>query len=319
MMTEAKRKVLGGAGLTLVVLALYGCWSNKEAPKRNAEPPEFGGLPQIDNGEPPSPPGAGQNPNPATGLRSALAGKWQLLGGHWKGSTVEFTQAGGLHIGLKGPYSKEPDDKFGRFLLEGNALRVGPANGPWNSYKPELHSDDEMTLHHVAGEVYRGFEQLEGRWKRISERETSGPIADAKRQVHKIETKLTKLEAIQKAAFADRDELVIKLRGLGVNSVTDLKGNIRGQQIAENLAKLTTEIEGRDRQLAVIDTEFLKAKSIVRRMEQEQAGLSEEEMRSLALQLREVEDRTDGYSLLLTPVDVDSAVEKALKSASIPK
>jgi hypothetical protein len=54
-------------------------------------------------------------------------------------------------------------------------------------------------------------------------------------------------------------------------------------------------------------------------MEQEQAGLSEAEMLSLALQLKEVTDRTDGPSLPLTPIDVDSAVEKALKSASIPK
>jgi hypothetical protein len=54
-------------------------------------------------------------------------------------------------------------------------------------------------------------------------------------------------------------------------------------------------------------------------MEQEQAGLTEKEMRSLALQLREVEDRTDRSSLPLTPIDVDSAVEKALKATNSPK
>jgi hypothetical protein len=315
MMNEAKRKLLGSIGLMLVALAYFGCWSKKEDPKRDAEPSKFDGIPLS----PPNVPGAGQDTNQSTVLRSALIGKWQLLGGNWKGSTIEFTQAGGFQIGLKWIYSKEPEDKFGRYSLEKDVVKVGPENGPWNSYRPEFHSDNEMTLHHSSKYVYRGFEQLEGRWKRIGERETSGPIADAKRQVQSIATKLTKLEAIQKAAFADRDELVARLRALGVNSVADLKGNIRGQRIAENLAKLATEIEGRDRQLAVIDTELLKAKSIVRRMEQEQAGLSEAEMLSLALQLKEVTDRTDGPSLPLTPIDVDSAVEKALKSASIPK
>jgi hypothetical protein len=209
----------------------------------------------------------------------------------------------------------------------GAALRGKTANPPNEYvYSVEFLSDGELSLRlDRSGDGFDWF-QLAGRWKRISlppnrgnPVEGIGPIADAKRQVQKIEVKLAKLEAIQKAAFADRDELVVKLRGLGVNTVTDLTGNIRGQQIAENIAKITTEIEGRERQLAMIDTEILKAKSIVRRMEQEQAGLTEKEMRSLALQLREVEDRTDRSSLPLTPIDVDSAVEKALKATNSPK
>ena len=50
-------------------------------------------------------------------------------------------------------------------------------------------------------------------------------------------------------------------------------------------------------------------------MEREQAGISEEEMRKLAEQLREVEERTDGVtSTPTTPLDIDAAVEKALKA-----
>ena len=72
--------------------------------------------------------------------------------------------------------------------------------------------------------------------------------------------------------------------------------------------------------MAVMDTELLKGKSLVRRMEQEQAVLSEEEMRNLAVQLREVEERTDGAaSTPTTPLDVDAAVEKALKGSTAPK
>jgi|GEM_PF-3050506 hypothetical protein len=341
MMTEAKRKLLGGVGLTLVVLVCHGCWSKKDDPKRDAEPPKFNTFPAPPPGGsdkfgafPPPPPGSSDDDNGRptseldfSGLKGVLAGKWKVKDGY----TLDFTSGSTVTLNRYGT------DKFAKYELKegiltfttewdgmrraGAALRGKTANPPNEYvYSVEFLSDGELSLRlDRSGDGFDWF-QLAGRWKRISlppnrviPVEGTGPIADAKRQVQKIEAKLTKLEAIQKAALADRDELVVKLRGLGVNSVTDLKGNIRGQQIAENLAKITAEIEGRDRQLALIDTELLKAKSIVRRMEQEQAGLTEEEMRSLALQLREVEDRTDRSSLPLTPIDVDSAVEKALK------
>jgi hypothetical protein len=106
---------------------------------------------------------------------------------------------------------------------------------------------------------------------------------------------------------------------LGVNSSADLKGNFRAQRIAEDLAKLANEIEGLERYLGVIDSELLKAKSIVRRLEQEAAGLTDDERLKLATQLREAEERTNIAPAITTPLDVDAAVEKALKGSPRPK
>ena len=105
-----------------------------------------------------------------------------------------------------------------------------------------------------------------------------------------------------------------KLSELGVESAADLKRNPRALRMGENLAKLAAEIEGMDSQLATIDTELLKARSIARRIEGEQAGISDDEMRQLSAQLRDAEARTDAAPTPITPLDVDAAVEAALKA-----
>lgn len=246
-----------------------------------------------------------------------LLGKWELLTGYWDGSFIEMTRGGSIHIGLKGKYSQDFDHKYGRFSINSDVVVVGPENGPLNSYRVEIHSEDEITLTHVSETTYMGFEQLVGRWKRIGERRNEfGPVADAKRQVQRIEQKLAKLESVLEAALTERDELAAKLRSVGVNSPTDMKNNIRGQNLAKNALKLATEINGVEQQLAKTDTALLDAKAIVRRMEREQAGLSEQEMQKLILELRQAEERTDGTPLPVTPLDVDAAVEAALTAMS---
>ena len=85
--------------------------------------------------------------------------------------------------------------------------------------------------------------------------------------------------------------------------------------MAQNAVELATEIEGLEQQLAGIDTALLRAKSLVRQMESEQSSLSPDELQNLAEQLKEVESRTVGSPLPVTPLDVDAAVEKALKAS----
>jgi hypothetical protein len=260
------------------------------------------------------------------GLHGVLDGKWQKIENEdekraWATTFLDFTEK-----------SVEETNKIGRnhvgkYLLKDGLITFTDAEKDVSVYGLEFISNSEIALRpeSVKNNLVVNFSWLSGRWKRISLppnrtalSQDSGPVADAKKQVQKIEVKLAKLEAIQKAALADRDDLAARLRSVGVNAVGDLKGNIRGQRIAENIAKLATEIGNRERQLAVIDGEILKAKSLVRRMEQEQAELSEDEMRNLALHLREAEERTDGPSLPITPIDVNAAVENALKSTPGP-
>jgi hypothetical protein len=334
MTNESKRQLLGGVGLTLVALACYGCWSKKEEPKRNADTPKFGGFPSSppNMGKGlgiPAPPGSsddGDEQQPSkldfTDLKGILAGKWQKIE-----KRTAYSEPGLLDFTEKSvEETRYGFNHVGKFAVKDDLITFTDRDGDANVYGLEFVSDGEIALRPEKIKNGSDFNDLSGRWKRISlpsnrmaSTKDTGPIADAKRQVQRIEAKLAKIETIQKSAFADRDELVAKLRAVGVNSVADLKGNIRGQTIAENLAKLATEIEGRERQLALIDTELLKAKSIVRRMEQEQAGLTQEELNALALQLRDLEDRSAAITLPITPIGVDSAVENALKGSPSQK
>jgi hypothetical protein len=259
-----------------------------------------------------------------TGLRGILAGKWQRKDQSGKGTKQSLSEKNSFlefaGKSIEGRAEGLPNNS-GKFEMKGDSLVITERGGVTSIYGLEFLTDGEIALspEHVQ---YGGFDDLAGQWRRISLPPGSdpaslgtGPIADAKRQVKRIEQKVAKVERLLENALNDRDDLVTKLRAVGVQTTADLKGNLRGQRLAENIAKITTEIEGLERQLVSIDSELLKAKSIVRRMEREQAGISEEEMRKLAEQLREVEERTDGVtSTPTTPLDIDAAVEKALKA-----
>ncbi len=307
---------LVGTGMLLAAFSFFrGCSSTTD---RQIEV----GLAQ----QPASQQDANQHAN--SDLRERLIGKWELLEGYWKGSVVDFTSGGKLLIALKWKYGDEPERLVGTFAADNSHIRLGQSETEGlQTYDIEFLPNNELLLHHASGSAYRGFEQLEGRWQQLSKPEASndspdsanGPIADAKQRVRNFEKKLARLEAILKAALVDRDDLAARLRSVGVNSSADLKGNIRGMRLAENVVKIATEIDGLERQLAVMDAELLKAKSIVRRMEREQVGLSEDELRKLALQLREAEERTDGIPSPTTPLDINVAVEKALEAAASAK
>jgi hypothetical protein len=148
--------------------------------------------------------------------------------------------------------------------------------------------------------------------------EEIGPLAEARGQVRKFEKKRQALEPVLERALAERDELAAKLREAGVTQPSDLKGNLRGQKLADSLTKLSAEIEKIDRQAAALDSAILDAKAVVRRLERQQAGISEEERVRLAEQLREAEERTDGAAQPVTPLDLEAALEKALKGSPGP-
>ncbi len=187
----------------------------------------------------------------------------------------------------------------------------------------EFVSDDEFIAIYKC--EWNQPPKVHGRFRRIVPRTPppapatdTSPIAVAKQQVSRIQEKLLKVESLQREAQKERDEMVAKLREMGIGSAADLKAKPRGQRMAENLAKIAAEIEGMDLQLATIDTELLKARSIVRRMEREEAGISDDEMRDLSRQLREAEARTDSAPRTITPLDVDAALEAGLKGKKTP-
>jgi hypothetical protein len=252
-----------------------------------------------------------------TGLRGVLAGKWESKNDknhrlQFTGKSIEFNHWYTTHVG--------------KYETKGDMLTVTDRAGAITVYGLEFLSDGEIALRPEKSKSGSEFNDLAGQWRRVSLPPGgdpailgTGPVADAQRQVKRIEQKQAKLEGVLGTTQADRDDLVARLRAVGVTAPSDLKGNVRGQRLAENLAKIDAEIDGLERQLAVTDSELLKAKSIVRRMEREQAGLSEADMRKLAEQLKEVEERTDGAAPNPpTPLDVEAAVEKVLKATPRP-
>lgn len=323
--------VAGFAGLACLVLWTTGCGGENPAPQPQAAPvtPKT----KFDLGLPQPPAIKGDLDREAdepkqkldfTGLRGVLAGKWQRVDQAGKGTKQSVLERNtNLQFAgksVEGKANSGPKNS-GKYEMKKDSLSITGTDGTTSIYGLEFLSDGEIALS-PENVKYGSFDDLSGQWRRVSlppSKDTAslgtGPIADAKRQVGRIEQKVTKLERLLETTVADRDDLAAKLRAVGVNSPADLKGNIRGQRLAQNAVKLATEIDGLERQLASLDTELLKAKSIVRRMEREEAGLSDEEMRKLAEQLREAEERTDGpASLPTTPFDVDAAVEKALKT-----
>jgi hypothetical protein len=136
--------------------------------------------------------------------------------------------------------------------------------------------------------------------------------------VQDFERRRIRIEPLLEKALADRDELVARLREAGVTRPADLKGNLRGQKLAESVQKVSAEVEGLERQIATLDAALLDAKAVIRRLEREQACIPDDEMRKLAEQLKEVEERTDGTPLPVTPLDVDAALEKAFKASARP-
>lgn len=280
--------------------------------------------------------GKNEGPNPtseANQLASRLAGEWVALedeSNDKKAVKLHFTSGTNKLV-----YSYVERVRLPMQSRMDPPVYTGEERKQTRTYDIEKHTDRSILLkQEPLGQVVIEFEftsddefvaiykcewnnepRVQGRFRRVVPRAAptpdASPLAQAKQQVQRIEQKLQKVEALQREAHQERDALVAKLRELGVESAADLKKNPRAQRTAENLAKLAAEIESMDAQLATIDTELLKARSIVRRMEREQAGISDDEMKKLAEQLRDAEARTDAAPRPITPLDVDAALNAA--------
>lgn len=255
-----------------------------------------------------------------------LIGKWTLQDGNFKGTVAEFTNGGKVLVNLKHKWMPS-EDRVGSYSTTGSTLKIVTGRGATaDQVKIEVEYQDAEGIVMIVQDGHAfGFDEFGGRWQRVGGPtatstsgggDTSPALADANNRLRSFEQKRTRIEPLLEKALAERDELVAKLRDAGVKSPADLKGNLRGQQLAGSVQRISAEIEGLERQIVTIDAALLDAKAVIRRMDREQAGISVEEMRKLAEQLKDAEERTDGTPLPVTPLDVDSAVEKALKGSA---
>ena len=294
------RQITVSIGLALVGLALSGCTS-----KDGGRPTETAAAPDP-----------------------RLLGKWTLQDGNFKGTVAEFTSGGKVLANLTHKWMPS-EDRVGSYSTTGSTLKIVTGRGPTaDQVKVEVEYQDAERIVMIVQDGYAfGFDEFGGRWQRVGgppvtstsgggEGEKSQAVTDARNRLRNFEQKRSRIEPLLEKVLAERDEMVARLRDAGVKSTADLKGNLRGQKLAQTIQKITAEIAGLESQIATIDSALFDARAVIRRMEREAEGISEDEMRMLSEQLRQAEERTDGTPLPVTAIDVDAAVEKALNGSA---
>lgn len=136
---------------------------------------------------------------------------------------------------------------------------------------------------------------------------------DAKIQVARITSTLEKTKTILASAKLDRASLADDLKRMGIRSASDIKANSLARRIAEDIGRISNEIDSYEQKIASVSTQLLQAKAIVRRIEMEQSGLTEEELKDLSRQLHEADTNSDGWTQSISPMELEQAVNKALK------
>jgi hypothetical protein len=258
-------------------------------------------------------------------LRGVFLGVWakKSAGGEFD-CTLEFTEnTATMTWKERGGHARQNPlgNVVSKYSSEGTRITITDPGGQRETFVVDFVSGREMvfaldrkddTRRHIPDDGM--VKMFCGKWTRTSRPAgrlpASASIIAAKLDVGRIEEKLKIAEAKQQGIRKERDDIGAKLREMGENA-DELKGNLRARGMAESYAKLTAEDEGLDSVLATIDAQLLKARSLVRKMELEQAGISDDEIRSLSRQLREIEARTDTTPRPVTPLDTDAALKAA--------
>jgi hypothetical protein len=141
-------------------------------------------------------------------------------------------------------------------------------------------------------------------------------ISETEDRIVRFEKRRESIQRLLDKALADKDDLVSKLRESGVVKSSDLKGKPEAQRYATSLTKLTREIDGLRGELARIDDTIQQAKSLVRRLQREEAGITEEEFAKLSEEFRAAEERTgDGASPVPDPIGIEAVLDRELKGS----
>ena len=153
-------------------------------------------------------------------LPKQLPGKWQM-----GDAILEFTSGTTVIRKLRASQDIAKYEFHDDLLTITHPYRGGTVS----RYGVEFISGGEVVLRPEQSGNRTGFDHLGGTWLRTSVPPElageSGPLADAKERAAKFEKKRATLEPLLDKALADRDDLVAKLRGAGIKSAADLKGN----------------------------------------------------------------------------------------------
>lgn len=301
------RSALAVGTLTLcaVVVGMWGCSGNPDHKKSST------GLPKPSGGQ---------------ALVTRLSGEWVKT--DTPTTTLYFTKASNKmvysfkeRVKLPGGSRLDPPVYTGEERQNSRTFDFQVAGDKAIKFKAplgdvlielEFTSDEEFMA--IYKSEWNNELKVQGQFRRKNAGVAKTPSNDAQSRIDRFEQKRERLQALLEKATLDQKGVVQKLKNAGVKTPADLKGNPQGQRLAELLQKVTMEIDGLERQITTLDAAILDAKAIARRLERDKVGISEDEMEKLGLQLRELEERTDGVSARpTTPLDIEAAFQRAMK------
>ena len=239
-----------------------------------------------------------------------IVGKWTQ-----GDSTVEFTDGGKFILTVD---SSDAEPTFGTYKLDDSRLIVdGDGLG---FYEVEFRSTNELLV--VADYQER---ELEGSWQRlgvatsvedIASLDDAGRSAAIRSQIKDLQKRRASIQELIKKAVTDKSGLVVRLKQSGVNSSSDLKSNPTARRIAQELVRLTREIQSLQRDALRLDEAVGKAESLVRRIEQSKVAISSQEFSSLTGELLTAAEIQDGSAANSSPdpISLDTLLNEALTS-----
>jgi hypothetical protein len=107
-------------------------------------------------------------------------------------------------------------------------------------------------------------------------------IKAAELQIERLEKSRKANGAILEKCLKEKQDIVARLKSAGVKSGEDLKGNPKARKYADDLLKLSNELEGYERVDAAFEDGIAQCKALVRRLEQslvlDEAGITDQEL-----------------------------------------
>lgn len=136
-------------------------------------------------------------------------------------------------------------------------------------------------------------------------------IAQADAGILRLQQRRAKLIPLLEKATAEKDELVAKLQDAGVTKASDIKSNSSARNYAAALQKLATDIRNLQLEVSRIDEAITHANGIKRRLEQKDAGVTDEELAALTAESGAMDSPTAG-----DPASLDAILTQELQGKS---
>ena len=143
-------------------------------------------------------------------------------------------------------------------------------------------------------------------------------VSQAQRRLERLEAREGGIQKLVDAAQDTKDDLVQQLRDLGVTTASGFKGNAKARSLVGLLQKTVREIESYEQDQARFTEAITQTRAMLRRLERaktlEEAGLSDEELASLAETNLTLEEAARGPLPMQDPIQEESVLQTVLNS-----